>query len=149
MRASIDLPTSNDSVSWAMIVALAAGVVTVEAVRPMAIEVRSLAGLILACAALCSAAGFYSRVRVNERFSTCCLGLAQALLFSALGSILSYLLARNSLPLRDSALAGWDQGLGLDWIAYARWVDTRAWLVPIYLVLVFFLTRRMLRQGED
>lgn len=133
MRASPE-PTSNDSMSWAVIAALVAGVAAIELMGPMRIEAASLLGLALACTMLCSAALFYSRVRINVRFTTCCLGLAQALLFSAIGSILSYLLARSTLPLSDGALSAWDRALGLDWIGYARLVDAHAWLVAIYRV---------------
>jgi membrane-associated phospholipid phosphatase len=126
--------TSSDSMSWAVIAALVTGVLAVEVAWPMAIEPRSLLSLALACTALCSTAVFYSRVRIDARFSACCLGLAQALLFSVVGSILSYLLARSSVPLQDSALAGSDRALGLDWIGYAHFVDAHTWLVRAYRV---------------
>ena len=134
MRMTAEPPTSRDAASWGIVAALIVAVTAMEIARPMAIEMRSLAGLALACMVLSAAAAFYTRVRVDERFSACCLGLAQALLFSAVGSILSYLLARTTMPLCDSALGAWDGALGLDWVGYAHFVDTHAWLVPIYRV---------------
>lgn len=134
MRVDGKGPTTGNGASWVVVAALVVAVAAVEVVRPMAIDIRGVAGLAAACVALCAAAIFYTRVRVDERFSACCVGLMQALLFSAAGSILSYLLARSSLPMRDSALSAWDRALGLDWLGYAHFVDAHGWIVPIYRV---------------
>ncbi|WP_294074947.1 phosphatase PAP2 family protein [Sphingomonas sp.] len=123
---------SNDSISWAAITALAVAVIGAELTSPLHVAMVSLANLAFACAALGSAALFYRHVRVNDRFSACCIGLAQALVFSALGAVLSYLLARDGGPLWDPTLHRWDRALGLDWLAYARFVDRHAWLVAAY-----------------
>lgn len=121
--------SSNDSVSWAMIGALALGVAAAELHSPLAIDVRGLAGLALAAAALIACSAFYQRVRPNERLSTSCIVLLQALLFSAIGSILSYTLARGGGPFWDSTLYSWDQALGIDWLGYVRYIDGHGWLV--------------------
>jgi len=118
---------SNDSVSWVVIAALIACVAGIELASPMGIVLASLAKLGLACGLLAGAAIFYRRVRVNERFSACCIGLAQALVFSAAGSILSYLIARQGGALWDATLQHWDRAMGLDWLAYVRAVDAHAW----------------------
>jgi len=118
---------SNDSASWAVIAMLIASVMAIEITRPLPLALGSLSSLALACAALGAAATFYRRVRVNERFSACCIGLTQALTFSAAGSILSYLLARDSGSLWDPTLQRWDHVLGFDWLGYARAVDAHAW----------------------
>lgn len=127
MRADSDQPTSSDSVSWAVVAALIAAVAIVELQSPLAIAVGSLLNLMLACIALIGAAIFYTRVRINERFRACCIGLSQALLFSAAGSILSYLLARGGGGLWDESLTRWDRAVGFDWLAYAFAVDSQAW----------------------
>jgi hypothetical protein len=119
--------TSNDNASWAVIAALTACVAAIELASPLALALASLAKLALACGMLGAAAIFYRRVRFNERFSACCIGLAQALVFSAAGSILSYLLARNGGALWDATLQGWDRALGVDWLAYVRAIDTHGW----------------------
>jgi hypothetical protein len=124
--------TSNDSASWAVIGALVIAVVAAELVSPLAIAIGSLANLALACVALGSAAAFYRFVRINERFSAACTGLAQALLFSAAGAILSYLLARDGGALWDGTLHRWDRVLGFDWLGYAHAVDAHPWLVAIF-----------------
>ena len=120
---------SNDRFSWAMIAALVAAVVALELRSPLRIEAASLANLALACLALGGAALFYRRVRINEKLSASCVALTQALVFSAAGSILSYLLARNGGAFWDATLYSWDRALGLDWLGYVRFVDAHDWLV--------------------
>jgi PAP2 superfamily protein len=121
---------SNDSASWALIGVLTAIVAALELASPLAIAVGGFASIALACAGLGSVAAFYRRIRVNERFSACCIGLLQALVFSVVGSILSYLLARDSGAIWDPILAHWDHELGLDWLAYARLIDHHSWAIP-------------------
>jgi hypothetical protein len=52
-----------------------------------------------------------------------CTALMEVLLFSALGALLSYMLARGESALWDARLSEWDRMLGLDWLGYVRWVD--------------------------
>jgi membrane-associated phospholipid phosphatase len=134
MACDTTQPTSNDSASWALIGVLTAMVGALDLASPIAIEVRSFTPLALACAGLGSAAMFYRRVRVNDRFSACCVGLLQALVFSVVGSILSYQLARYGGAMWDPTLHDWDQALGLDWMSYARLVDGHAWAVLPYRI---------------
>lgn len=61
-----------------------------------------------------------------------CVSLNQILLFSAVGSILSYLLAREGGALQDDLLTRWDRSLGFDWLAYVQWVDGFAPLVLLF-----------------
>jgi len=123
---------SNDSVSWMMVAALVASTSLTELQSPLSIDIRGFAGLAIACAALTAVAVFYRRVRINENFAVSCVGLQQALLFTAAGSILSYLLARNGGAFWDSTFYGWDQALGLDWLGYVRFMDAHPWLVLLY-----------------
>jgi membrane-associated phospholipid phosphatase len=119
---------SNDRVTWILIVTLILGAGAAEIYSPLAIVPSGLAKLAVACILLSSAAIFYRRIRLNENLAVSCLALVQALLFSATGSILSYLLARHSGPLWDSTLMGWDQALGFEWLVYVRFIDAHAWL---------------------
>jgi hypothetical protein len=129
-----DTRRSRDDGIWALIAALVAAVAAIELHSPLAIDIRSLGNLLLACLALGAAALFYSRFRPNENLRASCVCLTQALLFSAGGAILSYLLARNGGPFWDSTLYAWDQGLGLDWLGYVHLVDAHPWLVlPFHL----------------
>jgi hypothetical protein len=135
---------------------LGLGVLVAQIASPMPIAALSLQALGIACVALGGAAFFYRNVRLRENFSVMCIALMQVLLFSALGSILSYLLARDGGALWDSTFTAWDRALGLDWIGYVRAVDQHGWLVTalrlayaslipqiIVLVLVLGFTGRL------
>ena len=132
MEPNAEKRRSGDSVSWLVIAVLVGAVMVAELRSPLAIRFASLANLIVACAALGTAAIFYRRFRPNERLSASCSGLAQALIFSAAGSILSYLLARGGGVLWDPTLYSWDQALGLNWLGYVRFIDAHPWLVLPY-----------------
>ena len=123
---------SSDGASWAAVAVLAAAALALELASPLPLVWGSFSGLAMACACLGSAALFYRHVRRNDRFSACCTGLIQALLFSVIGSILSYLVARSGGSLWDSTLHDWDRALGFDWLAYARLVDAHPSLVLAY-----------------
>lgn len=135
---------------------LGLAVLAAQMATPMPIVTRSLQSLAIATAALGGAAYFYRTIRLRENFAVMCIALLQVLLFSALGSILSYLLARNGGGLWDSTFANWDRALGLDWLGFVRAVDQHGWLVSalrlayaslipqiIVLVLVLGFTDRL------
>lgn len=126
--------TSKESASWALIAALVAAVLAAELAHPLAVAPGSFLGLLLACTALGAASLFYTRVRINDRFSACCMSLSQALLFSVAGAILSYLLAQDGGALWDGTLHRWDMALGFDWLGYAHGVDAHPWLVAVFNV---------------
>ncbi|MCY7279709.1 MAG: phosphatase PAP2 family protein [Sphingomonas bacterium] len=149
-------PATSNAAAWASIAVLLLGVLLAEWAAPMPIEARSLNTLAIACAALGSAAWFYRHIRSRENFAVMCTALMQVLIFSALGSILSYLLARDGGPLWDSTFAAWDRALGLDWLGFVRAIDEHGWLVTtlrlayasliaqiIVLVLVLGFTSRL------
>ncbi len=120
---------TSESAAWALIGALATAVGALQLRSPLPIAPGSLMALATACAALGCTAMFYRRVRVQENFAIICTGLMQVLLFSAVGSILSYLLAREGGALWDNRLEVWDAALGFDWLAYVRLIDAQGWLV--------------------
>ncbi len=147
---------SSDSAAWALLGALVALVGGVSWLAPMAFDPLGIAALAIASVVLGGAALFYRHVRSNRAFSTMCVALLQMLLFSAVGSILSYLLARNGGALWDDRLTAWDRALGFDWLAYVRWVDRSSLLaaalhlaysslIPqiIAIVLIFGFTGRL------
>ena len=119
---------------------LALAVAACQWADPLPIEPRSLVTLLSACGALGLAALFYRRVRPRENFAVMCVALSQVILFTALGIVLSYLLARGGGELWDERLAGWDRALGFDWLAYVRWIDRSAfavaWLKLAYASLI-------------
>ena len=118
-----------DSAAWALLAALVAAVAALQLWKPLPVEPASLMTLLTACAALGCTAAFYTWVRVRENFAVICVGLMQVLLFSAVGSVLSYMLAREGGTLWDARLQVWDSALGFDWLAYVRAVDAQGWLV--------------------
>ena len=139
-----------------MLVLIALAVAALQWRSPLPIEQSSLRNLTLACAALSGAAIFYRFVRPEERFVAMCIGLMQVLLFSVIGAILSYLLAREGGALWDDSFTAWDHALGLDWLTYVRIVDESRWLTILFrlayaslvpqvvvLVLVFGFTLRL------
>lgn len=153
---SNDRPASGDHAATAALLFLALAIAACQWVEPLAIELRSMATLVFACGSLGLAATFYRRVRPRENFAVMCVALAQVILFTALGIVLSYLLARNGGDLWDSRLAQWDRAIGFDWLAYVRFFDQSAiaiaWLklayaslIPqvIVLVLVLGFTNRL------
>lgn len=114
---------TSESAAWVLIVGLLVAVGALQLRSPLAIEPTSLAALMIACVALGGTTIFYRRVRSQENFAIICLGLMQVLLFSAIGSILSYMLAREGGALWDARLESWDRALGFDWLSYVHWVD--------------------------
>src|SRR6476659_2692006 len=114
---------TSESAAWVLIGALFLAVGVLQLRSPLPIEPGTLTGLIIACAALGGTATFYRRVRRQDNFAIICIGLVQVLLFSAIGSILSYMLARNGGALWDARLSSWDRALGFNWLSYVHWVD--------------------------
>lgn len=103
---------------------------------PLALVAGSLAGLAIACATLVAVAHFYRTLRPREELASSCMALVQALLFSAAGSILSYLLARRGGAAWDSTLQAWDRAMGFDWLALVLFVDSHP-LVATVLRLAY------------
>lgn len=132
MDPRADQGRSADGASWAAIAVLVVAIIVAELRQPMGIAVAGLTNLLLACVALGAASIFYRRLRPNEKLAASCSGLVQALVYSAAGSILSYLLARDGGALWDPTLSAWDSALGLDWLGYVRFVDAHSWLVLPY-----------------
>ena len=114
---------SSESAAWVLIAGLLLVVGALQLRSPLPIEPATLATLLTACAALGGTAIFYRRFRYQENFAIICIGLMQVLLFSAIGSVMSYMLAREGGALWDARLESWDRALGFDWLSYVHWVD--------------------------
>jgi membrane-associated phospholipid phosphatase len=131
---------SGDLAAWAAIALLALGVALCQWLRPLPVAPDSLIPLVIACGALFGAAWFYRSVRRREHFAVMCVALAQVILFTAFGIVLSYLLARSGGALWDSRLAEWDRAIGFDWLAYVRAIDgssiATAWFKLAYASLI-------------
>jgi membrane-associated phospholipid phosphatase len=90
------------------------------------------------------------RYRKNPRISKTIGGAAALLLFSAAGTVLSYLVVATNAPLVDDTFATWDRVLGFNWLAFSTWLHDRPWLMtsldvaygsglPQLIVVVVFL----------
>lgn len=114
---------THDSAAWAAIAILAVLVGWCQWIGPVPIDPASATSLAIACGGLGVAAWFYRAIRPRENFAVMCIALCQVLLFSAVGIVLSYLLARGGGPLWDERLAAWDRAIGFDWHAYVGFID--------------------------
>lgn len=126
---SIPLKSGRDDAAWLILLGILLLVAALQWRTPLWVEPAGLLPISLATLALGGAASFYARVRVRPNFSAMCLSLLQILLFSTIGSLLSYLLAREGGPLWDTTLARWDAAIGFDWLSYVRWIDDHGWMV--------------------
>lgn len=122
---------THDYAAWAAIAVLALLVAWCQWITFVPADPASATTLIVACGSLGLASWFYRTIRLRENFAVMCIALAQVLLFSAVGVVLSYLLARNGGPLWDERLMAWDQAIGFEWRAYVDFVDRSALLSTI------------------
>jgi hypothetical protein len=90
-----------------------------------AVAVMPVLASLATCLALLAGTWFYTFRRVDPNIATALVHIAQMTLFTAFGSILSYMIAANELPLWDATLFGIDGALGLDWRAYLTFVNER------------------------
>lgn len=101
-------------------------------------------------------AWFYTVSRPDPGIAAAMVHVAQMTVFTAWGSVLSYLIASLNLPFWDHALFKADLALGLDWRAYLAFINERPMLGLIYsvayqslipqmviLIAVLSLTRRL------
>lgn len=118
--------------SWWLIAFNALAILAVEIAAPLPFATDTLVLPMFAVIVFGSAAALYMRKRPNSKFAGMAQGLVQILLFTAVGTVLSYLFARHGGPLWDATLYRWDQALGFDWLGYVRWVDQYDRLVIAY-----------------
>jgi hypothetical protein len=93
--------------------------------RPLLIDPRGTIPFLMACAPLAAISFFYARVRPRENLTVVGTALLQILMFSAIGCVVQYLLARDSGDFWSATLLAWDKWLGLDWRAMAQGVSDR------------------------
>jgi len=90
------------------------------------------------------------RYRKDPRVFRTIWGAALLLLFSAAGTVLSYLVVATNAPLVDEALSMWDRSIGFDWMAFSTWLHDLPWLMtslsfaygsglPQLIIVVIFL----------
>jgi hypothetical protein len=114
---------SGDAAAWVLLFILTVAIAALEMRAPLPISSDGVSTILLACGGLTCAAHFYRSVRPREHFAVMCTSLCQVILFTVLGSLFSYLVAREGGPLWDGRLSAWDRFIGFDWLRYVRWLD--------------------------
>lgn len=136
--------------AWSLIAAILAVDLAWLAASPISLAPLSLAGPVLAGAGLAAAARFYRLRRREARLADVLDVVGQMIAFMAAAALLSYLAATLAFPEQDALLYRLDRALGLDWLAYLRFVDARpalglafslayASFIPQVLVLLILL----------
>jgi len=87
---------------------------------------------------------YYGRRRGEPRLAAALDCTGQMTGFTALGALLSYLMATLGLPLQDGAFYAFDRNLGLDWFAYLKAVDARPWLGLMFSIAYISLIPQMI-----
>ena len=118
-------PRATDLPAWTLLGATLLLIALLELWRPLPIAPLSLLPFVTACTPLVCIALFYSRIRPQENLVATAQSLLQMLVFSALGCVLQYLLAREGGALWDASFVAMDRSLGLDWLAYVQAVEAR------------------------
>lgn len=116
-------PPATDLAAWTLLGAMAFLIVMLELRRPLPIAPASVLPFIMACTPLVCIALFYSLIRPQENLVATAQSLLQMLVFSALGGVLQYLLAREGGALWDAWFVATDRSLGFDWLAYVQTVE--------------------------
>jgi hypothetical protein len=115
---------SLDRLIWAVIVLVAAFVVTALLLSNFHLAWQTFAAPALACSTLLAGGWFYSRWRADARLASGLFSTAQLIAFAAVAAPLSYIAASANLPLCDAALDTMDRALGFDWKALLAWMNT-------------------------
>ena len=133
-----------DRLIWAVIVLVAALVVTALLLSNFHLAWQTFAAPALACSTLLAGGWFYSRWRADARLASGLFSTAQLIAFAAVAAPLSYIAASANLPLCDAALDTMDRALGFDWEGLLAWMNTAPILYrvlrPIYLSLTLQMT---------
>ena len=144
MDHEVSAVESLDRLIWAVIVLVAAFVVTALLLSNFHLAWQTFAAPALACSTLLAGGWFYSRWRADARLASGLFSTAQLIAFAAVAAPLSYIAASANLPLCDAALDTMDRALGFDWKALLAWMNTAPILYrvlrPIYLSLTLQMT---------
>lgn len=123
---------SRDDAGWALILFVLGLLGLLQLGDPFTIAPGSLLTPTLFFGTVSALALFYRRWRPDPALAGMLVALQQMILFTCLGSILSYMLAARAGIYWDAQLQQWDQALGLDWRAYLQFVNDRPVLGTAY-----------------
>lgn len=131
-------------IAWALLASLL--LVTLAWLPFSTIAVAPLSLLTPLAAALGMMLGgwYYQTRRGEPRLAAALDCTGQMTGFTALGALLSYLMATLGLPLQDGGLYAIDRNLGLDWLAYLKAVDARPWLGLLFSIAYISLIPQMI-----
>ncbi len=121
----------SDAASWLLLAMLVILLAVLHPLTSFRVTPASFGTVLTTCALLGGASLFYRHIRRRHNFAIMFTALPQVLLFSAMGSVLSYQVAGFGGALWDTRFAAWDAALGFDWLGFVRWVDGQALLVPV------------------
>jgi hypothetical protein len=107
-----------------------------EIAMPFQLTLRGMVQPLAFVLLLGGLSAFYRRCRPNERISAMLTAMQQVALFSAVGVVLSYMVAARAGPFWDASFAAWDRALGLDWLGWLGWLDAHP-LVALSLKLAY------------
>ena len=134
----------TERAGWALIAATAAVSLAWLPFAPFGLAWPSLLKAMLVACGLIGIAWFYTARRPEPGIATAMMHVAQMTVFTAWGSVLSYLIASLGFPFWDETLHRADLALGLDWRAYLAAVNERPLLGIVYTVAYQSLIPQMI-----
>lgn len=126
------MPQGFDDACWLLILLSLALVAGFQLAEPFAFSANGMFGSVAMIGLLAAGSRFYTRYRSRPAFAVLLTSMMQIILFSMAAAVLSYMVAAQGGPLWDERFGQWDRALGLDWLAYVRWVGDHPWIVQLY-----------------
>lgn len=123
----------RDDAGWLLIMLIIFMIVPLQWLDPFAITASSLVIPCLFAGLMVLASAAYRHIRNRADLAAMFIAIAHMILFTAVGSILSYMLtAHGSDAMWDAQLVAWDIALGFDWHAYMAFIDNSPTLATLY-----------------
>ncbi len=122
----------HESANWILIILVMAVMVPLQIYDPFSLAPQSLMIPTIFCVILHFVSKFYRHVRNRPDLAAMFIAIMHMILFTALGSALSYMVAARGGTLWDETYHNWDLALGFNWLSYLHWVDQYPLLVKIY-----------------
>ena len=131
MDTALD-PRPAIALSWAMIAAMA--LITLASLAWLGVSAAASSIPVGIVALVATLLGFHLRLHRIPQILIGTAALLQFCLILPIGMLLSFAAAASDAPFRDGLLLAADRAIGFDWMAYARWVDSRPWVAIAYRV---------------
>jgi len=114
---------AREDSAWALLLLTALITLGFQIAMPFQLTLRGLVQPLAFILLLGGLSAIYRRWRPNERIFAMLTALQQMALFSAVGVILSYMVAARGGAYWDASFAAWDRTLGFDWVGWLGWLD--------------------------